>query len=57
MISEDAGFKQFERVTDLRFLPDKLKVGDTLTKLMKIKRNVVFEKYHSLIESMYGDHT
>jgi long-chain acyl-CoA synthetase len=57
LISEEAGFKSFERVTDLRFLPDKLKVGETLTNLQKIKRNVVFAKYHSLIESIYGDHS
>ncbi|MCB1176192.1 MAG: AMP-binding protein [Leptospiraceae bacterium] len=55
LVSEENGFKAFERVTDLRFLPDKLKVGDTLTKLMKVKRNVVHSKYDYLIDSMYGD--
>jgi long-subunit acyl-CoA synthetase (AMP-forming) len=40
---------------DFRFLPDKLKTGETLTNLQKIKRNVVFQKYHTLIESIYGN--
>lgn len=57
LISEDNGFKSFERVTDLRFLPEKLKTGETLTNLQKIKRNVVFEKFHTLIEEMYGSHS
>ncbi|MCB1140720.1 MAG: long-chain fatty acid--CoA ligase [Leptospiraceae bacterium] len=57
LISSESGFKSFERINELRFLPEKLKVGDTMTKLMKIKRNVVFERYHNLIESMYGDHS
>ncbi|HMY65779.1 MAG TPA: long-chain fatty acid--CoA ligase [Leptospiraceae bacterium] len=56
LIGEENGFKSFERVTDLRFLPDKLRVGETLTNLQKIKRNVVFSKYENLIQSMYGDH-
>jgi long-chain acyl-CoA synthetase len=56
LISQENGFKQFERITEIRFLPEKLKIGDTLTNLQKIKRNVVFNKYDSLIQSMYGDH-
>ena len=56
LISQDTDFKSFERITDLRFLPDKLKTGETLTNLQKIKRNVVHEKYRNLIDSMYGDH-
>ncbi len=53
LISEKNGFKPFERITAVRFLPDKLRVGDTLTNLMKIKRNVVHKKYADLIASMY----
>jgi long-chain acyl-CoA synthetase len=56
LISQENGFKNFERIVDFRFLPDKLKTGETLTNLQKIKRNVVFQKYHNLIESMYGTH-
>ncbi|MCB1190026.1 MAG: AMP-binding protein [Leptospiraceae bacterium] len=56
LISEENGFKSFERVTALRFLPEKLKIGETLTNLQKIKRNIVHAKYHNLIEEMYGEH-
>lgn len=52
-ISEENGFKSFERVTSFRFLPDRLRVGKELTNLLKIKRNIVADKYHDLIESMY----
>ena len=55
LISQENGFKSFERIVDFRFLPDKLKTGETLTNLQKIKRNVVFQKYHTLIESIYGN--
>ena len=55
LISQENGFKNFERIIDFRFLPDKLKTGETLTNLQKIKRNVVFQKYHDLIESIYGN--
>ncbi|MEM7179842.1 MAG: AMP-binding protein [Spirochaetota bacterium] len=54
LISGKNGFKSFERVTAIRFLPEKLQVGSTLTNLKKIKRNVVHDKYRDLIRSMYG---
>jgi long-chain acyl-CoA synthetase len=57
LISQENGFKSFERIVEFRFLPDKLKTGETLTNLQKIKRNVVFQKYHELIESIYGNHS
>lgn len=52
-ISAENGFKSFERVTDFRFLPKPMEVGDELTNLLKMKRNVIAEKYAQLIESMY----
>jgi long-chain acyl-CoA synthetase len=52
-ISTDAGFKSFEKVTDFRFLPKPMEVGDELTNLFKMKRNVISEKYKGLIDSMY----
>jgi long-chain acyl-CoA synthetase len=52
-VSAENGFKGFERVTDFRFLPKPMEVGDELTNLLKMKRNVIAEKYAKLIESMY----
>ncbi|MCS6972791.1 MAG: AMP-binding protein, partial [Leptospiraceae bacterium] len=52
-ISAENGFKSFERITDFRFLPKPMEVGDELTNLLKMKRNVIAEKYAPLIESMY----
>ncbi|GAB4431470.1 MAG: long-chain fatty acid--CoA ligase [Turneriella sp.] len=52
-VSAENGFKGFERVTDFRFLPKPMEVGDELTNLLKMKRNVIADKYAQLIESMY----
>jgi len=53
IVNEKNGFKSFEHVSHIRFLPKKLLVGQELTNLQKIKRNVVHSKYEQLIESMY----
>lgn len=55
LIKEENGFKSFERISHVRFLPAKLMVGEELTALMKIKRNVVHKKYAPLIEGMFKD--
>jgi len=52
-ISEKAGFKNFEKVTTFAILPEEFKVGDELTQTLKVRRNVVFEKYARQIEEMY----
>ncbi|WP_411822511.1 AMP-dependent synthetase/ligase [Leptospira sp. 'Mane'] len=53
-ISSENGFKSFEKLTDFRFLPKAMEVGDELTNLFKMKRNVIHDKYVSLIKSMYN---
>ncbi|PKL32038.1 MAG: long-chain fatty acid--CoA ligase, partial [Spirochaetae bacterium HGW-Spirochaetae-10] len=55
LISNEAGFKSFEKIVDVRILPKAFEVGDELTNLFKIKRHVVTEKYRDLIESMYRE--
>jgi len=55
LIKEENGFKSFERISHVRFLPAKLMVGEELTALMKIKRNVVHKKYATLIEAMFKE--
>jgi long-chain acyl-CoA synthetase len=52
-ISEKTGFKNFEKVTTFAILPEEFKVGDELTQTLKVRRNVVFEKYAKEIEEMY----
>lgn len=55
LINEKNGFKSFERIAHVRFLPQKLRVGEELTALMKIKRNVVQQKYAALIAEMFRE--
>lgn len=52
-ISSENGFKSFEKLSDFRFLPKAMEVGDELTNLFKMKRNVIHDKYQDLIKSMY----
>ncbi|MDZ4727144.1 MAG: long-chain fatty acid--CoA ligase [Leptospira sp.] len=52
-ISSENGFKSFEKLTDFRFLPKIMEVGDELTNLFKMKRNVIHDKYKDLIKGMY----
>ncbi len=53
-VSSENGFKAFEKVTTFRFLPKPLEVGDELTNLFKMKRNVITDKYTDLIHDMYN---
>lgn len=53
LISADNGFKKHEHIHELRLLPKPLEVGEEMTNTFKIKRHVVLEKYHQLIEDMY----
>ncbi len=55
LINEQNGFKSYERIAHVRFLPDKLRVGDELTALMKIKRSVVHQKHAALIAEMFRE--
>lgn len=52
-VSEKAGFKNFEKVTTFRVIPDEFKIGEELTQTLKVRRNVVFDKYAKQIEEMY----
>jgi len=52
-VSDKAGFKNFEKVTTFAVIADEFKIGDELTQTLKVRRNVVFEKYARQIEEMY----
>ncbi len=53
-ISADNGFKSFERISGFQFLPKAMEVGDELTNLFKMKRNVITDKYKDLVEKIYS---
>ncbi|MDX1960752.1 MAG: long-chain fatty acid--CoA ligase [Leptospiraceae bacterium] len=53
-VSTENGFKGFERLTGFRFLPKPMEVGDELTNLFKMKRNVISDKYANLIKDIYN---
>jgi long-chain acyl-CoA synthetase len=52
-VSDKAGFKNFEKVSTFTVIPDEFKIGDELTQTLKVRRNVVFDKYAKQIEEMY----
>ncbi len=54
LISAEAGFKPFERVTVFRFVPKPFEPGDELTNTYKLKRHVITARYKDLIEDMHG---
>jgi long-chain acyl-CoA synthetase len=53
LISNENGFKSFEKIQDFRLLPKSFELGDELTAKLSVKRHVVNEKYKQLFESMY----
>ncbi|MEM7180262.1 MAG: AMP-binding protein [Spirochaetota bacterium] len=48
-----SGFKVFEKVTNFYILAEEFQIGVELTQTLKVKRNIVFEKYENEIESLY----
>lgn len=55
LVSNEAGFKSFEKIVDVRLLPKPFEVGEEMTNLFKLKRHIVAEKYRDLIETMYKE--
>ncbi|MDQ8201605.1 AMP-binding protein [Pelagicoccus sp. SDUM812003] len=53
-ISVDNGFKSYEHIHGIRLLKKPFEVGDEMTNTFKIKRHVVDEKYHHLIQEIYA---
>jgi long-chain acyl-CoA synthetase len=54
IVSAEAGFKHYERVTVFRFVPKPFEVGDELTNTFKLKRHVITARYKDLINAMHG---
>ena len=54
-ISPANGFKAHETPRVLTILPEPFSVGDEMTKLYKLRRHAITEKYADLITAMYAD--
>ena len=52
-VSGGTGFKAFERVTGFHILYKEFEKGVEMTETMKIKRNVVFDKFEKEISAIY----
>ncbi|MGQ2810234.1 long-chain fatty acid--CoA ligase, partial [Leptospira interrogans] len=54
-ISTKAGFKSFEKIAHVHILSKEFEKGKEMTETMKLKRNVIFDLYQDVIQSLY-DH-
>lgn len=54
LISTEEGFKAFEKIGPWRLLSKPFEVGEELTGTYKLRRHVIAEKYHELIEEMFS---
>jgi len=53
LMTEGRGFKYYERIPRFALLPREFAVGDELTQTMKLKRNVITERYAEQIASLF----
>ena len=53
LVNQKNGFKFFEHVYRFKLLPKPFEVGEEMTNTMKIKRPVVFRKYHREIAELF----
>jgi long-chain acyl-CoA synthetase len=53
LVTEEKGFKYYEKIPRFRLLPREFAVGDELTHTMKKRRNVIAERYADQIEGLF----
>jgi long-chain acyl-CoA synthetase len=53
LLTEERGFKYYERVPRVALLEREFVVGEELTQTMKMRRNVIAEKYEAQIEALF----
>jgi long-chain acyl-CoA synthetase len=53
LLTVERGFKLYERIPRFVLLPREFAVGEELTQTMKMKRNVIAERYAAQIESLF----
>jgi len=51
-ICKENGFKSYERIADFYLLSTEFKIGVELTQTLKVKRDIVFEKYKKEMEAI-----
>jgi long-chain acyl-CoA synthetase len=54
LVSDEQGFKSFERVSACYLVPKPFEVGDELTNLLKLRRNIVTARYAAEIDGLYA---
>ncbi|MFP4425393.1 MAG: AMP-dependent synthetase/ligase [Spirochaetaceae bacterium] len=54
LVNKSTGFKSFELIYRFTLLPRPFEVGEELTQTLKIRRNVVYEKYRREIDKLFG---
>jgi long-chain acyl-CoA synthetase len=50
LVNRESGFKPFEAITKFVVVKKKFEVGDELTQTLKVKRQVVEDKYGALLD-------
>ncbi|PJZ70903.1 long-chain fatty acid--CoA ligase [Leptospira perolatii] len=53
LVSSKNGFKNFEKISNFYLLPKNFEPGDELTLTMKVRRNIVSDKYKEAIDRLY----
>ena len=53
LVNAKTGFKPFERVFKFQLLAEEFKVGDEMTHTLKIKRDIVAEKYKQELRALF----
>jgi long-chain acyl-CoA synthetase len=52
-MTEERGFKYYERIPRFALLPNEFAVGDEMTQTMKLKRNIITEARAEQIASLF----
>jgi len=52
-VNTKSGFRHFECIFRFKLLPQPFEVGKELTHTLKIRREVVYHKYHHEIDSLF----
>ena len=53
-INPKNGFRDYERIIFFKLIPKPFEVGEELTHSLKMKRNVIADKYKKVIEEIFG---
>ncbi len=54
LVNLETGFKPFEQVRSWRFVTKPFEIGDEMTATLKLKRQVISQKYDDAVREMFG---